>query len=121
MMSYSRMSREERDKGLDLRGDEAVEYYNRAMDEATSIIESVRKGYEVSHKVPNKVQKSNLDKPHRCPACHTITDTEHLNRSAIVQCCRCGVQFTRHPVLARLHLLRDLGVVCDDHVFSAGL
>lgn len=42
-MSYSRMSREERDKGLDLRGDEAVEYYNRAMDEAASIIESGRK------------------------------------------------------------------------------
>lgn len=44
-MSEPRMTRDERDKGIDARGEEARVYYERAMREAQSILASGRRDY----------------------------------------------------------------------------
>ena len=44
-MSEARMSREERDRGLDARGAEAKVYYAKAMREAGEILKAGRSGY----------------------------------------------------------------------------
>lgn len=54
----------------------------------------------------------NEDKPHRCPRCHAITDTEGKARTGIVTCCTCGVRFTEHP--ERAAALPEHGIVCMD-------
>ena len=45
MSSEARMSREERDRGLDARGEEAEVYYAKAMREAGEILKAGRSGY----------------------------------------------------------------------------
>lgn len=58
------------------------------------------------------VLPQNRDKPHRCPECHAITDPDRKSNRAVVACCRCGAEFTRHPRLARI--LPKLGEVCPE-------
>lgn len=62
----------------------------------------------------------NYDKPHRCPACHTVAvDGRHVHRVLAVRCCRCGTYFSKRPGLARW--LPSPGVVCSHHRSSTSL
>lgn len=49
-MSEPRMSREERDRNLDLRGADARAYYNRQMREADRVIISGQRAYEAGRR-----------------------------------------------------------------------
>lgn len=60
------------------------------------------------------VEKWNVDKPHRCPECHSVAvSTESPSSWTVYTCCRCGIRFSRWPRLWRF--LRDAGVACTDH------
>ena len=50
-MSEPRMTREERDKGIDARGEAAKVYYARAMREAEDILASGRKDYNTRRRI----------------------------------------------------------------------
>lgn len=56
----------------------------------------------------------NDDKPHRCPACHVVTDTEHRCKRGIVKCCMCNSLFTKHWRFWRL--LPYIGYVCTNEM-----
>ncbi|MFD0902380.1 hypothetical protein [Actinomadura sediminis] len=50
-----------------------------------------------------RVRRWNSDKPHRCPECHAIVDSDKPPTwRAAYECCACGVRFARWPRLAAL-------------------
>jgi diadenosine tetraphosphate (Ap4A) HIT family hydrolase len=52
--------------------------------------------------------RGNIDKPHRCPHCHTVVVWGHRARWWLrYRCCRCGTVFARWPRLGRLLPVRD--------------
>jgi hypothetical protein len=60
---------------------------------------------------PSGIVKWNEDKPHRCPTCHSTTDSENVARWRAVTCCTCHTRFARWPLLAAF--LPEAGIVCD--------
>lgn len=64
-----------------------------------------------------KAIRWNVDKPHRCPACHAVVVHERRpSRWRLYQCCRCGCRFARHPWLAPLLPLTECD--SDEHAPS---
>lgn len=51
----------------------------------------------------------NIDKPHRCPRCHTVT-VDNPTPLAVYTCCACGTRFARFPRLQRF--LRHAETTC---------
>ncbi|MGW4270833.1 hypothetical protein ACWEGQ_00345 [Streptomyces seoulensis] len=60
------------------------------------------------------VLRWNVDKPHRCPTCHTIAISRERPKSwRIYTCCQCRTRFTRWPRLAPF--LPNAGLACSTH------
>ncbi|MBB5081298.1 hypothetical protein [Nonomuraea endophytica] len=65
-------------------------------------------------RLPEPVMEWNNDKPHRCPACHTIAvDLDgHPQAGWIYTCCACKTRFADDPGDS---LLREAGSCCTEH------
>ena len=72
------------------------------------IVRKNRAGREV-----HVIVRASAEKPWRCPWCWTVADPSRRARWRVVECCGCGLMFTRYPLLARV--LPKAGVVCPQH------
>lgn len=62
----------------------------------------------------SKPVRWNIDKPHRCPECHSVAVAGDTPKSwRVYACCRCSTRFTRWPRIAWLLPFRADSCDCN--------